>query len=437
MANKRGNGEGNIQWRQRERRWRGELALDGRRRYFYGETRAEILERFDKARKLHQMGLPVDAGKEPLSKFLNRWLEDSVKPRSRPRTYALYKQQVDAHIIPALGEVLLEKLTPQLVQQKLIAAKLAEGLAPRTVGHIRAVLRSALGQAEKWLLVPRNVVKLTDPPRKRKREIKVFTPADAKKFIQASQGHRLEALFVAMLGSGLRLGEALGLRWENVDLDRKTILVREAIQRVTLADGSSELQLVEPKSDTSYRIVSIPSSLLPILGRHRANQNRERLVAGSRWQQKGFAFTSTIGTALDERNVRRDFYALLKTAKLPRIRLHDLRHDSARCRRTPEGRAGAAWALIGAAHARHLLAPTTGSSVEGTRGGETGWNFGWVESRPESRPESRKCGEPKFHELEPDSRMSETTQWPPRCRVIRSPGSIQVGCCSGSSSADA
>jgi integrase len=223
----------------------------------------------------------------------------------------------------------LEKLTPQTVQQRLIAAKLAEGLAPRTVGHIRAVLRSALTQAEKWLLVPRNIVKLTDPPRRRKREVRVFTPDEAKRFVETSKGHRLEALFVAMLATGLRIGEALGVFWENVDLDRGTLFVRQALQRVELSEGGSELQLVEPKSDTSYRVVTIPASVLPILGRHRANQNRERLVAGSRWQQKGFAFTSTIGTPLDERNVRREFYALLKAAKLPRIRIHDLRHSYA------------------------------------------------------------------------------------------------------------
>jgi integrase len=87
--------------------------------------------------------------------------------------------------------------------------------------------------------------------------------------------------------------------------------------------------VVELKSDTSYRLLALPASIIPILTKHRAAQNRERLVAGSRWQKMGFVFTSTIGTPLDERNVRREFYALLKSAKLPRIRLHDLRHSFA------------------------------------------------------------------------------------------------------------
>jgi len=190
-------------------------------------------------------------------------------------------------------------------------------------------LRSALSQAEKWLLVARNVVKLTEPPRKRKAQPTVFTPDEVQVFIQACETHRLGPLYVLMAVTGIRLGEALGLLWQNVDLDRATIFVRQALQRVDLSDGTVELQIVEPKSETSYRVVSIPASVLPTLVKHRAAQNRERLVAGSRWHQKGFAFTSTIGTPLDERNVRREFYALLRAAKLPQIRLHDLRHSYA------------------------------------------------------------------------------------------------------------
>jgi integrase len=127
----------------------------------------------------------------------------------------------------------------------------------------------------------------------------------------------------------IRLGEALGLLWEDVDVERGTVFIRRALQRVELEDGTSELQFVEPKSETSYRVVTIPPSLLPLLVKHRAGQNRERLLAGSRWIQKGLVFSSTIGTPLDERNVRREFYALLKAARLPRIRLHDLRHSFA------------------------------------------------------------------------------------------------------------
>ena len=268
-----------MRWRPKEGRWRGEILLEGKRRYYHGDTRAAVLGQIARAKELQRMGLPVGAGKESLEKFLGRWLEDCVKPRSRPRTYALYKQQVNTHIVPALGEVVLEKLTPQAIQLKLIAAKLAAGLAPRTVCHIRAVLRSALGQAEKWLLVPRNAAKLTEPPRRKKASVRVFAPAEVRSLVAACVEHRLGALYVTMLMTGLRLGEALGLMWDQLDVDRAKLFVRQAVQRVDLPDGTSEIQVVEPKSDTSYRLVSLPASLLPILVKHRAMQNRERQFA--------------------------------------------------------------------------------------------------------------------------------------------------------------
>src|SRR3989442_10740370 len=207
---RRSNHEGTVRWRPREGRWSGELMLRGQRTYVYGATRQDVLNGLEKARKADEIGLPINAGREPLAKFLERWLEDCVKPRCRPRTYALYKQQVDAHIIPTVGKVPLSKLTPQEIQQRLIAAKIAAGLSGRTVRHIRAVLRSAMSQAEKWLLVPRNVVKLTEPPRRKKTEIRIFTPEEARAFLKACQDHRPGALDCVMLAPGLRLGEALG-----------------------------------------------------------------------------------------------------------------------------------------------------------------------------------------------------------------------------------
>src|SRR5439155_23545409 len=146
---------------------------------------------------------------------------------------------------------------------------------------------------------------------------------------KACEDHRLGALYSVMLTLGLRLGEALGLKWDDVDFDKATVFVRRALQRIKLADRSSELRLVEPKSDRSYRVVSIPASIVPRLVKHRAHQNRERLLAGSRWINSGALFTSTIGTMLDERNVRREFYGLLKAQELPRMRPHDVRHSCA------------------------------------------------------------------------------------------------------------
>ena len=159
--------------------------------------------------------------------------------------------------------------------------------------------------------------------------VSVLTPEQARQFIQASGEYRLGPLFCTMLALGMRLGEALALRWDDVSLDYGTVQVTRALQRIELATGKSELQFVEPKSNRSYRVLAIPKSVVALLGKHRATQNRERLVAGSRWRSERLVFASTIGTPLDERNVRREFRALLETAKLPVMRIHDLRHSYA------------------------------------------------------------------------------------------------------------
>jgi len=122
----------------------------------------------------------------------------------------------------------------------------------------------------------------------------------------------------------LRLGEALGLRWADVDLEAGELHVRQALQRI---DG--ELQFVEPKSERSRRTVALPEVAVKVLKRHRNRQRKERLKAGSWWNKSGLVFTSTVGTALDERNVRKAFKAILRGGKLPTIRIHDLRHTCA------------------------------------------------------------------------------------------------------------
>ena len=124
---------------------------------------------------------------------------------------------------------------------------------------------------------------------------------------------------------GLRLGEALGLAWDDVDLDRGTLTVRRALQRIT----GHGLQLVEPKSRRSFRTLTLPRVTVEALRQHRVGQQKEQLVAGGRWRPSGFVFTTTIGTLLDGSNVRKAFVMLLAQADLPGIRLHDLRHTCA------------------------------------------------------------------------------------------------------------
>jgi len=131
----------------------------------------------------------------------------------------------------------------------------------------------------------------------------------------------LEALFTVALAIGLRHGEALALQWPEIDLKNGTLKVAHTLQRV---DG--ELRRVEPKSEESRRLIPLPAICVSALKRHRLNQGLERASAGEDWKETGYVFTSRTGTPLIDRNVLREFYALLQAAKLERRRFHDLRH---------------------------------------------------------------------------------------------------------------
>ncbi|HSH79967.1 MAG TPA: site-specific integrase [Herpetosiphonaceae bacterium] len=134
----------------------------------------------------------------------------------------------------------------------------------------------------------------------------------------------LEALYRVALSLGLRRGEALGLRWEDLDLERRTLRVA-----VSLGVVNGKLVLGEPKTATSRRTLELPAALVTALRVHRARQLEERLLAGSRWQETGFVFTSSVGTPIHPGNLLKAFHALLNRAGLPRVRFHDLRHSYA------------------------------------------------------------------------------------------------------------
>ncbi len=324
---KRGQNEGSI-YKRRDGRWVGVISLGyvnrkRKRKALYGATRREVQERLTSALKATQEGRPIPPERQTVARFLGDWLENSAKPAIRPSTYIRYGAHVRNHISPAIGHIKLSRLTPQHVQA-LLNEKLGDGLAPATVRYMHAVLRRALKQALKWDLVARNAAALVDTPRVTQKEIEPFTPEQARTFLDAIRGDRLEALYSVALAVGLRRGEVLGLKWSDVDLDKRTLTVRASLQRI---DGA--LVLVEPKSRQSRRTVALPQTVIDAVRLHRARQLQERLLAGSRWQDHGLVFSTTIGTPMDPRNLTRHFRKAIRSAGLPLRRFHDLRHSCA------------------------------------------------------------------------------------------------------------
>jgi len=322
-AKRRGHHEGTIRQRA-DGRWEAQVSMPrGKRKSYYGKTRREAQDKLRAALRDLDAGLDLAAGRQTVGQFLDRWLADVAKPSVRPSTYESYAGHVRNHLKPALGHIQLAKLTPQQVQT-MLTEKTAAGLSPRTVQYIRAVLRRALGQAMKWGLVARNVATLTEPPRSAKKPVQPLTAEQARAFLDFTKDDRLGPLFHVAITTGLRQGELFGLRWPDVDLAAGTLTVRHALQRI-----NGKPTLVAPKTDKSRRTVTLPASAVAALREQRKRQLQERLLAGSRWQDWGLVFASTIGTPLEPTNVTHRFQRLLADAGLPRQRFHDLRHCAA------------------------------------------------------------------------------------------------------------
>jgi integrase len=329
MARRRGNGEGTIT-RRKDGRWEARYTAQTsegqKRRVLYGKTRSEVAQKLTRAMANRDDGITFDAANQTVGEFLSRWLDTSVKDYVRPRTLDNYQLQVRQHITPALGRINLTNLSPAHVQA-LYRSKLDAGLKPSSVRSIHAVLHRALTHAVRWGLVPRNVAKAVDIPKLTREEINALSPEEARRFLAAARGDRLEALYVLAIHCGPRRGELLGLRWSDVDLDAGTLRINRQLQR--LRDGSGRV-FSEPKNKKARRTIRLTNAASDALRRHRKRQAEEKLRYGPLYQDQDLIFATIVGTPLEPSNIdRRNFKPLLANAGLRSIRFHDLRHTCA------------------------------------------------------------------------------------------------------------
>lgn len=321
---KRGpRGEGSI-YRRKNGRWVGQVQNDvGERFFVYGRTQAEVRARLTPIKRDLQQSVPPITGSLKLGQYLNQWLVESAKPTVRDSTFVSYRAIVRNHLVPRMGTVKIAKLTPEMVE-RFLNERLAAGFSPRRVQFFHAVLRRALNRALKAGYVGRNVATLVDPPRVPHKEIQPLTPSQARILLVAARGDRLEALISVALALGLRQGEALGLRWEDVDFESGLIHVRFELQRL-----EGQYRLVELKTRRSHRTVAMPPYIARKLREHEARKREERILLGPEWHESDFVFTSQIGRPLSGTYVTHAFQRLLKRAGLPKRRFYDLRHSCA------------------------------------------------------------------------------------------------------------
>ena len=327
MSKKRGNGEGSITKRD-DGRWMARYTVrtikGPKRRTVYGRTRAEASAKLAKAMADRDGGLIFDAGNLTMGDYLDRWLSNSVKDTVRERTYERYEEILRLHVKPALGRLKLKALTPAHVQD-FYRDRLDNGFSPATVQKIHVILHKALSQAVSWSLVPRNAGEAVRAPRPAPKEMRPLSPDEARRLLEAAGGDRLEALYVLAIHTGMRQGELLGLKWENVDLAANAIRVRHTLLRT-----KGRVVLGEPKTKKSRRTVRLTGAASRALEEHLERQLKVMDRLGDLYRDQGLVFTTEVGTPINPSNLRkRSFASLLQKAGLPRLRFHDLRHTCA------------------------------------------------------------------------------------------------------------
>ena len=354
-AKRNANGEGGV-YPRADGRWEGKVfvdAPDGKRKRVsvYGDTEREALDELNKLRDQQRRGIPVATTTLTVAEYMSYWLEHIAEPSIRRTTYATYEGDVRLHIIPGIGKRKLKSLqaahirtwlndlrtTCQCCTQGRDAARKCPRccampsprccnavLSASSIRHVLRVLRAALQDAVDEEMLSRNVARLVQLRVTDERRVRSFTRAEALRFLEAAEHHRLYALWAVALAMGLRRGEALGLAWGDIELDQGRLTVRQALHRV---DG--QLRLDPVKTDASVAVLPIPAPLISILGAHRRRQREERVAAGSRWRDTGLVFTTAQGGFIEPRNANRMFHGVCTKADVPQLRVHDLRHSCA------------------------------------------------------------------------------------------------------------
>jgi integrase len=325
MAGRREKKQGTIRKRS-DGRWEGRVLLDsGKKKTIYGKTRKEVVQQVNQMVRDKEEGLPIITERQTFGQYLESWLP-IVKHQVEPGTYRRYRNFVQVHTIPALGRVQLTKLVPQQLQ--IFYAKLLDsGLTTTTVFHLHSALHRALKDALKLGLVQRNVTEMVSPPRRRHHEMMPLSKQQARQLLASVANDRFEAVYVLALTTGMREGEIFGLSWQDVDLEKKTLVVH-----VGLKEAEKGFVIGKTKTTYSRRRIALSQSAVEALARHAERQQAEKAAMGVRWDSSyDLVFPNHYGRPIIADNfVKRHFKRKIRELGITDdTRFHDLRHTCA------------------------------------------------------------------------------------------------------------
>jgi integrase len=285
-----------------------------KRQCIISKDRAVVLEKLRAEQSMADKGAPVLRDRRTTGEYLEHWLRYIAPNQLRPSTLDLYGFDTRKYLIPNIGNIPLTQLKPEHVRM-MISKMQAGDIGHRTLHRVRNTLSAALREALKLEYVTRNVARLVDPPKYAAPEKTVWTKEQVAQFLEHSKNHKYYPLFMLLLCCGLRRGEALGLRWQDVDFEHDAIHIRQSLILLKHKPVAAP-----PKTKASIRDLPMPPTVKTALWYQRmaANYYKDDLV-----------FHSGRGNPADPHSVIKSFRRLAQRAGLPQITLHEARHTAA------------------------------------------------------------------------------------------------------------
>lgn len=337
MSKSRANGEGSIG--KYKNGWRSKIMIgyDGNGKpivkEFYGKTRKIVKDKLENFKKQYFLQNVYVDDNITVEDWFYTYMFEYKKGKVKDSTFERYESIYRLYILnSSLGKTKLCKVNVTTLQ-RYYNSLLENGTPESTLKSINTHLKPCLGEAEKQDYILKNYAKLVDIPKLNKQPSKkntqVLTVDQQKIFIQNIKGHKLESLFLVALGTGLRLGEILGLKWSDIDLDKKCLSVNRSIRRVSMIDKdlNKTYHIIEtaPKTINSYRTVPIPDDIINNLIEHKKSQELDILNAGNLYNNSNYVFCDKYGFLLDSKKPNRNLHSLLKKLGIEPIKFHGLR----------------------------------------------------------------------------------------------------------------
>ncbi|GAB2937834.1 site-specific integrase [Micromonospora polyrhachis] len=332
--------------------WHGRVTVgvkdDGSpdRRHVRGKTEAAVIKKVRLLERERDSGTVRKAGQRwTVKTWLIHWVENIAAPAVRENTIAGYRVAVYRHLIPGLGGHRLERLEPEHLE-RFYRRMQENGSAPATAHQAHRTIRTALNESVRRGHLARNPAALAKAPRLAESEIEPYSVTEVQRLMAATRGRRNSARWAVALALGLRQGEALGLRWSDVDLDAGTLVVRRGRQRPRWRHGCDKpcgrkfgghcpnrqptrAETAETKSRAGRRTIGLPAELVNLLREHHQEQTQARATAAQLWADGGWLFATPTGEPVNPRTDYDEWKRLLKLAGLRDGRLHDARHTAA------------------------------------------------------------------------------------------------------------